>query len=259
MADLDDVAVLITRPEGQAAQLSGLFAGHGATVFRLPVMSIQPVGDPAVLRTTLTPPEPFDLILFTSTNAVRFGAPMLDRRRTPALAAIGPATARALAEHGFGGALIPSAGFDSESLLSDPTLTAAAGKRILIVTGLHGRELLQSEFVRRGAEVVVAAVYERRRVQPEADALASLEALLTAGRIDVVTATSTEIAGFVLDLATPRMRDAFESAHWLVPGARVAASLRGRGLNAPLLMAASATDQDLVDAVLRWRSSESGA
>ena len=259
MAALDDVAVLVTRPEGQAAQLCDLLRAHGATVFKLPVMTIEPAADPAALTVTLNPREPFDLILFTSANAVRFGSPLLHRGRMPALAAIGPATARALADHGLSGASVPTAGFDSEGLLTDPTLTAPAGKRILIVTGLHGRGLLQAELVRRGAEVVVAAVYERRRIQPGADAIAALDARLTSGRIDVVTATSAEIAGCILDLATPRMRDAFESAHWLVPGERVAACLRDRGLRAPLLMAASATDQDLVAAVLRWRSRESGA
>ena len=259
MADLDDLAVLVTRPEGQAAQLSDLFAAHGATIHRLPVMSIEPVGDPALATATLNPPQPFDLILFTSTNAVRFGAPLLDRGRASSLAAIGPATARALADQGFGGALLPAAGFDSESLLAHPALAAPAGKRILIVTGLHGRELLQTELVRRGAEVVMAPVYQRRRLQPAPDTLAALEILLAAGRIDVITATSAEIADFLLDLATARMREAFESAHWLVPGDRVAATLRGRGLTAPMLVANSAADQDLVAAVLRWRSSESGA
>ena len=43
------------------------------------------------------------------------------------------------------------------------------------------------------------------------------------------------------------------------PGERVAAGLRALGLQAPQLVADSAEDQDLVAALVRWRSSVSGA
>ena len=60
-------------------------------------------------------------------------------------------------------------------------------------------------------------------------------------------------------MATPELRDEFERVHWLVPGERIAAGIREGGVSAPLLQADSAEDQDLVAALLRWRSSESGA
>ena len=53
--------------------------------------------------------------------------------------------------------------------------------------------------------------------------------------------------------------DEFERVHWLVPGERIAAGLRERGLSAPLLQAESAEDHDLVAALVRWRSNVSGA
>jgi uroporphyrinogen-III synthase len=75
----------------------------------------------------------------------------------------------------------------------------------------------------------------------------------------VITATSLNLAGALLELAPLKLRSEFERVHWLVPGARIAAGLRERGLKAPLLQAESAEDQDLVAALLRWRSSVSGA
>jgi hypothetical protein len=60
-------------------------------------------------------------------------------------------------------------------------------------------------------------------------------------------------------MAGPALRREFERVHWLVPGARVAAGVRECGLSAPLLQAESAEDQDLVAALVRWRSSASGA
>jgi hypothetical protein len=44
-----------------------------------------------------------------------------------------------------------------------------------------------------------------------------------------------------------------------VPGERVAAGIRERGIRAPILQAESAEDHDLVSALVRWRSSVSGA
>jgi hypothetical protein len=75
----------------------------------------------------------------------------------------------------------------------------------------------------------------------------------------VITATSLEIGGNLLGLATAALRREFERVHWLVPGERIAAGLRGLGLSSPLLQAESAEDHDLVAALIRWRSSVSGA
>ena len=63
----------------------------------------------------------------------------------------------------------------------------------------------------------------------------------------------------ICDNRRPALRREFERAHWLVPGARVAAALRDLGLSAPQLLADSAEDQDLVAALLRWRAKVSGA
>ena len=80
-----------------------------------------------------------------------------------------------------------------------------------------------------------------------------------AGDVHVITATSVEVARNLLGMAGPEMRQEFERVHWLVPGPRIASALTELGLRAPLLEAASAEDQDLVAALIRWRSSVSGA
>jgi len=79
------------------------------------------------------------------------------------------------------------------------------------------------------------------------------------GAVQVITATSLEIAAHLLDMATPALRREFERVHWLLPGDRIAADVRARGLSAPILRADSAEDHDLVAALMRWRSSTSGA
>lgn len=259
MSALHGVGVLVTRPEHQAMPLCRLLEMQGATTLRLPAVEIKAFGNRRDIAAKLGALEEFDLIVFTSSNAVRFGAPLLDQKRDLTLAAIGPATARALNQAGYHVAVQPQEGFDSQNLLKHPRLEHPAGRRILLIKGSNGRPFLEQELARRGAQVLTADVYQRVQATPGHAALAVLLNRFMDGAIQVVTATSLEIGSNLLSMATPALREEFERAHWLVPGERIAAGLRERGLSAPLLQAESAEDHDLVAALIRWRSSASGA
>jgi uroporphyrinogen-III synthase len=259
MSALHGVGVLVTRPEQQAMPLCRLLEVQGASTLRLPAVEIKAAEDRRDTAARLGDVSTFDVIIFTSSNAVRFGAPLLDQKRGLTLAAIGPATARALNQAGYRVAVQPQETYDSESLLLHPKLEHPAGRRILIIKGSGGRPLLEQELGLRGALVVTAEVYRRVPANPSRAVLESLLERFAAGAVQVITATSLEIAHNLLEMATPELRDEFERVHWLVPGERIAAGIRERGVAAPLLLADSAEDQDLVGALLRWRSSESGA
>jgi uroporphyrinogen-III synthase len=90
-------------------------------------------------------------------------------------------------------------------------------------------------------------------------ALNAVRERFASGEMQVITATSLELGAALLAAAPLQLRSEFERAHWLVPGERVALGLRELGLEAPLLQADSAEDQDLAAALIRWRSSVSGA
>jgi uroporphyrinogen-III synthase len=262
MSALQGIGVLVTRPEQQAMPLCRLLEIQGASTLRLPALEIKPIGNRRETAAQLGALAEFDAIIFTSANAVRFGASLLDQRRDLVLAAVGPATARALNQAGYRVAVQPPPShgtFDSEGLLQHPRLEHPAGRRILIIKGSNGRPFLEVELARRGAQVVAAEVYERVPTNPSPAVLSALLASFTAGAVQVITATSLEIAGNLLKLANPALRGEFERVHWLVPGERIAAGLRERGLSSPLVRADSAEDHDLVAALIRWRSSVSGA
>jgi uroporphyrinogen-III synthase len=259
MAPLHGIGVLVTRPEQQAMPLCRLLEIQGAVTFRLPAVDIKPRERGRALAARLGALENFDLVIFNSANAVRFGAALLDQKRDLCLAAVGPATAHALNQAGYRVAVQPTAGYDSESLLAHPKLEHVAGHRVLLVKGGGGRELLEQELQRRGAEVVSAEVYDRVPSEPSESVLTALEAQFAARAVHVITATSVEIALNLLKVATPALRDEFAQVHWLVPSARIAEALGSQGLQAPVLTADSAENQDLVAALLRWRSTESGA
>lgn len=259
MPPLHGVGVLVTRPELQATPLCRMLQNQGATTLRMSVVEIRPLKDRRVLAEQLGVLESFDVIIFSSANAVRFGVSFLDQKRDLTLAAVGPATARALNQAGYRVAIQALESFDTEGLLAHPRLEHVAGHRILLIKGSGGRPLLQQELTRRGATVLSADVYERVPVDPDAALLARLQEQLASGELQVITATSLEIAGRLIEVAPPGLRAEYERAHWLVPGERVAAGLRELGLQAPLIKADSAEDQDLVAALIRWRSSVSGA
>jgi uroporphyrinogen-III synthase len=231
----------------------------GATTLRLPAIEIKPLKDRRALAGQLGGLENFDVIIFTSANAVRFGASLLDQKRDLTLAAVGSATSRALNQAGYRVAIQPGESFDSEGLLAHSRLERVAGHRILIVKGTHGRDLLVQELTRRGATVVCADVYERVAATVSAAALSAVQERFAAGEMQVITATSLELGAALLKLAPLELRNEFERAHWLVPAERIASGLRELGLKAPLLQADSAEDQDLAAALVRWRSSVSAA
>lgn len=259
MRPLRGVGVLVTRPEHQAMPLCRALENAGASAFRLPAIDIQPITDRRAIIKQAGNLDNFDIVVFVSANAVRFGAFLLDQKRDLTLAAVGPATARALNQAGYRVSIVPSDGYDSESLLAHPRFQHLTGQKVLLAQGQGGRELLATTLASRGATVEVAEVYRRRPASPGAAAVEALTGHFEAGEIHALTATSVEIAEGLIGLATPALRAHFERISWLVPSARVAEAARRLGVGAPLLQALSAEDHDLVAALIRWRSSVSGA
>jgi uroporphyrinogen-III synthase len=258
MAPLHGIGVLVTRPTQQAMPLCRLLESQGAHTMRLPALEIKPC-DASQAGAHFGAIEAFDFVVFTSANAVRFGSPLLQRSGAATLAAIGPATARALTDRGYAVALLPEHGFTSEALLAEPRFGDLAGQRILLIKGAGGRPTLEQELTRRGAEVFAIDVYQRVAANPSAAELATVHAAFAADRLHVITATSLDVGQRLLDIVPAELHAQLQKAHWLVPSERVAAGLRERGLHAPLLRAASAEDQDLVAALGRWRSGASRA
>jgi uroporphyrinogen-III synthase len=258
-AALQGVGVLVTRPEHQAMPLCRLLEAEGAGALRLPVLEIRPAGERREAAARLGSLDRFDLIIFSSANAVRFGAALLEQRRDLKLAALGPATAHALNQAGYRVSVSPAKAFDSEGLLRHPALHHLQGRSVRIIKGTGGRALLEHELRERGAAVATLDVYERAPAHPAPAALAAVTDALESGSLQVVTATSLDIAGALLALATPPLRSALERVHWLVPGARVAEGVRELRVSPPFIQADSAEDHALVAALLAWRAAESGA
>jgi uroporphyrinogen-III synthase len=250
---LTSIGVLVTRPEHQAGHLCQLIEAEGGAAVRYPALSIRPRPDKAAVRAAIGPPDRFNLAVFVSANAVRFGSDLLGERRDIPIAAIGQATAAALNAAGFRVSLMPAEGADSESLLAMPQLAHLEGQRVLIVRGTGGRDLLLEAITARGGQVQHAEVYTREPARPSAERQAEVEQLWRQGGIAAYTATSVELLEALVGIVTPRCRGLMDSTALVTGSRRVAEAASRLGLGSPIILADSPEDQALVGALVRWR------
>lgn len=188
--------ILVTRPRAQAARLAALIAGEGGEPLCFPLIEIEPPLDAAPLRGVAARLAQYVLVVFISPNAVAFAIPEIAAQgpwpEATQAAAIGPGTVSALVSHGFDSdrIVVPAQRFDSEALLDQPALQSArvVGKKVLILRGDGGRELLVDTLRQRGADVDCIACYRRT---PPSDA-SEIVSLLRNKALDAVTLSSSE-------------------------------------------------------------------
>lgn len=249
---LEGLVVLVTRPSHQADELVRLIAAQGGEALRFATLQIESDVDEAQVRAHLGEVSAFDIAIFISTNAVEHGVRFLpeDPGQRPAIAAIGPSTARALSDAGFEPDIRATRGFTSEALLLEPQFDNVDGKRIVIFRGVGGRATLGRELSRRGAEVVYAEVYRRDRPQRLDGYIASR---LAAGSIDAVTATSAETLVNLHELASGEALRGLRATQLVTSSERVVKKAAALGFEREALLASAPSDEALVRALVEWR------
>lgn len=241
-------SVLVTRPSPQGEALCTRLTAAGFPAQHLPTLRIEPV--PALALDTLDALARADWVIFISRNAVEHALALLGERqhlllKGAALAAVGPATAQALRQHGLTVACSPGDGYTSEALLAQPELRRLEHAEVVIVRGVGGRELLAQTLRGRGARVRYAEVY-RRALPPAAPAQALSAWLAAARRILIIT--SREGLDNLLALAPPKALSAVRSAAVIVVSERLQALARTLGFDA-VHVARGPDDQALLSAV----------
>jgi uroporphyrinogen-III synthase len=230
--------VLVTRPAHQAENLCRLIEAEGGVAIRLPLLTIEPVAHPAEAQRRLAGGH--DWWIFTSANAVRHALPLAGGALPPHLAAIGPATAAALAAAGAADAATPLAGASSAALLELPELRDVAGRRILIVTGTEGLDILERGLHERGASVERAEVYRRVALPYPPEAVTS-----ALRRSDVLVVTSSQSLGHLVRLTPEDARKLLLRKPLVVPSARMVETARGLGFTQTPRVAEPVSDQAL--------------
>jgi uroporphyrinogen-III synthase len=256
---LAGLTLVVTRPAAQAGPFIALAQAAGAQCIALPTLSIEFLTLPEQQRTALLGTR-WDWVIYTSANAVAAAIVQLPGLSCRGIAAVGNATARALAAGGMKVTSVPADGrADSEGLLALQDFAALDGQRVLIVKGVGGRDLLRRELTQRGAEVRTVELYERRLATPAPAALHGLHDALASGCRLAVIATSAEILAALLQLVPSLDADALRAVTLFVPGDRVAAAALQAGWTGRVVTAASAEDHAMLAAVIDAEGQSAGA
>ena len=225
--------IVVTRAREQAGELAQSLAALGAQVVTAPAIQIEPLQDLEPLRAAVADLGRYQWLVFTSQNTVRlvgerlraWGLDPRDLGRI-SVAAIGPATADALAELGVEAALVPER-FVAEAVV-DALLRRGdvRGRRILLPRALEARDTLPEGLRAQGALVDVIPVYRTVRAAGDGGGLA---AEILAGSIDVVTFTSSSTVRSFVELVGPAAAGSGRFAVAVI-GPVTAATARALGL-----------------------------
>ena len=175
--ELSDLTVLVTRPIHQQESLIQTIENLNGKTVSMPLIDICSLDESEIASATsnaIKNLDQFDILIFISSNAARIGGEMIDRYwpQFPVgitVIGIGQSTSREVTDLLNCVVETPARGSDSEAVLALPQLQNVAEKRIGIVRGVGGRELLASELSQRGAQVQTIEVYRRepREYEPE--------------------------------------------------------------------------------------------
>jgi uroporphyrinogen-III synthase len=231
---LHGAGVLVTRPEHQAFELNHAVAEAGGIPVSFPVLTIEALPKNSVEQ-QLGDLAGADIAIFVSANAVEHGLGFISNPLTR-IAAVGPATARALRSAGREVDIVPERGFDSEHLLEEPELNDVSGKHICIVRGEDGRELLAATLRERGARVSYLPVYRRCAVKHSAERLAELEADWRSGRINRVVAMSVASLDSLVASLPDYCRESLKSMPIVTPSPRVQQRCEELGIGNPAIV-----------------------
>jgi uroporphyrinogen III methyltransferase / synthase len=198
--------IVVTRAKSQAASLSDRLAALGAEVLEMPAIRIERLD--ATIPHSLAE---YGWVVFTSQNAVglfweHLRERSLDSRALAGVkvAAVGPATAAALAARGITVDISPRR-FVAEELLdvlgSRPDVR---GARVLHVSAEGAREVLREGLINLGAVVDSVPLY---RAVTDGGGAAELRARIEAGEVDLVTFTSgSSVASFIASVGADAAR-----------------------------------------------------
>jgi len=203
--------VLVGRAKHQAGSLSKELRKLGADILEIPFIEIRRPRSYLPLDTVLKNLTSYDWLVLTSVNGVeamweRVGRWQISKKalRHLRIAAIGPATKKAIEKHGVRVDVVPEE-YVAESVVKS-LRRLVKGKRILLVRAKVARDVIPNELCKAGAVVDVVEAYET--VVPNSSRM-RLRAVLKDARKrpHVVTFTSSSTVKNFVELLGVRSRE----------------------------------------------------
>lgn len=262
---LRGLRVLVGRARHQASALSAGLRDLGARVLEIPFIEIRKPRSYKRLDRALQNLSSYDWLILTSVNGVealwqRALARGIRRAAFDHLsahmkiAAIGPATKRAIEEHGLKVALMPKE-YVAESVVAG-LRRKVKGKRVLLARARVARDVIPRELTKLGARVDVVEAYETVVPQASRKRLrAAFESAKNRPNVIAFTSSST-VKNFVALLPgnrgsrLPRATKMLNGVKLASIGPVTSSTLRGLGLSVDI-EAAEYTIPGLIEAIAR--------
>jgi len=190
--------ILVGRARHQAGSLSASLRSLGATVIEIPFIEIRKPQSYRPLDDALKNIRNYDWLILTSANGVEAMWERVRKLRITRqtlqhlqIAAIGPATKKAIVKHGLKVKMVPEE-YVAESVVKG-LRDKVNGKRVVLIRAKVARDVIPEELRAAGAEVDVVEAYET--VAPEKSRV-RLRALMKRARRrpHIVTFTSSSTA-----------------------------------------------------------------
>jgi uroporphyrinogen-III synthase len=202
VALLENARVLVTRSTHQSSELATELSGLGLEPVSVPAIEIVPPSSFDALDAAVAQLASYDWLIFTSANAVEAFHRRLEFLRLnaaearPRIAAIGPATARAVESVGLKAELIPPQAVAeslAEALLPYARSSEGIPRRFLLIRAEEGRDVLPEALHCAGAEVTVAAAYRTVVAAGSIDIIRKLFESATAGVVAITFTSSSSV------------------------------------------------------------------
>jgi uroporphyrinogen-III synthase len=244
---LAGLKIVVTRPREQAAELQQRIEQLGGNVILFPLLEIEPVPDLDMLQAVVARLSDFDLAIFISPNAVKYGmAAILSAGEIPKglrIATVGQSSALALRDAGVNDIITPLDRSDSEALLEVPQLHDVKHWKIVIFRGDGGRELLGDTLKARGADVEYVTCY--RRSKPVLD----INTLLN-NKPDALTLSSSEALTHLREMINDADQRYILAVPLFVPHVRIAEKAQTQGWQKVIQTAGG--DDGVVSGLVAW-------
>jgi len=204
---LQNLTILVACSAKKMVELAPGLEAMGGSVLPLPLIEVREIKDKRLLDKALASLKEYAWILFTSVHGVAFFMERWIQTGDPArlpvmpkVCAIGPATARALKEHGLEVALVPER-YIAEGLIEALRryyggLQNLAGCRILFPRALEARDVIPDALISAGAQVDVVPCYETVKADFDEKTIRRLRA----SKPDLAVFTSSSTVRSLIDL-----------------------------------------------------------
>lgn len=249
---LQNTRILLTRQAEQNVALSTQLTNLGAQCLAVPLFEIEETLDAAKLWSIKRGLSLSSLAIFISSNATKILLSRLALGPDLLCACVGPATAKLLQQAGYYNVLFPrSKPYDSAGLIRELQLNNLNLKNryIMVFAGENGNRNVVADLQKLGAVVELVEIYKRQMPALASQLLAA--AIGTASPDIIVISCVTSLTN--LQYLASKLNIIWQEIPLLVVSERIREHALGLGF-AKVYTAASMTDEDIVSALIKWRS-----